>query len=83
MIGIYLIEYFIIEVGLPIYLIFDLTEKGYFLTLPSVERTGDRFFVHPPTLQPRNREVAEETQQVENKHVLIKKRTENIARVEC
>ena len=83
MISIYLFEYFIIEVGLPVYLIFDLTEKGYFLTLPSVERTGDQFFVHPPTFQPRNREVAEEKPQVDNKHVLIKKRPESMARIEC
>ena len=81
---IYLIEYFIIEVGLPVYIIFDLTERGYFLSLPgSVERPGDQFFVHPPTLQPRNREAAEEKTKVENRHVLIKKRSESMARVEC
>ena len=77
MLSFYVIDYFIIEVVTPLYLIFDLTEKGYFIKLPREEKRMVNFFVHPPTLQPRNRHGIIEEKLIFHKNNIIPMQTQD------
>ena len=86
MLTVYVVEYLVMQVLLPLVLIWDLTEKGYFIGTPRTERP-QHFFVNKPSYQPRNREVVwkrgVKVAARVNKHILIQKKQPEMAEISC